>query len=323
MFSRILVPLDGSPFAEAAFPVAIAIAERVGGEIHLLSVRPHLWSDEAAPLERALDQEAWAYLGDAATRLRASTSVPVSCDMTRGDVVEEIVEEAEASHDLIVMTSHGRGGLSRIWLGSVTDACLRSTKKPLLVVRPPHGGETTTGQSPTAFRLDRVVVPLDGSTLSESALPTAVALADAFGVPLLLVRSVLAPVPLDTAPFPAPDWVPVDPRELIAGATAELERVAAVVQTAHGRPTTHVDIGRHPALAIGDAAGIGGMVVMAAHPHGELRRAFLGSVSDKVVRTADGPVLVLKPPQVGDAPESRWGRGAARVTERKRRTVEA
>ena len=84
MFERILLPVDGSPFAEAAFPAAIAFAERVGGEIRLLSVRPHLWADEAEALERALDQEAWAYLADAAARVRAMTSVPVSSDMRRG-----------------------------------------------------------------------------------------------------------------------------------------------------------------------------------------------------------------------------------------------
>jgi nucleotide-binding universal stress UspA family protein len=290
MFNRILVPLDGSPFAEAAFPAAIAVAERVAGEIRLLSVRPHLWADEAVAVERALDQEAWAYLADATTRVRAMTSVPVSNDMRRGAIAEEIVAEA-ASHDLIVMTSHGRGGFSRLWLGSVTDACLRSTEKPVLVVRPAKAGEPAP-----AFRVDRVVVPLDGSTVAECAVPPAVAIAEAFGADILLVRSVLAPVPLDTSLFPAPDWVPADSRELIDGADAYLEDVASKVKTTRRRPGVHVELGRHPADAVGEAAGEGGLVVMAAHTHSGLRRAILGSVTDKVVRTADGAVLVVRPP---------------------------
>ena len=79
MLERILVPLDGSPFAESAIPAAVAIAERVGGEVRFLSVRPHLWSDDAAALERALDQETWAYLADVTTRTRAMTTAPGSC----------------------------------------------------------------------------------------------------------------------------------------------------------------------------------------------------------------------------------------------------
>jgi nucleotide-binding universal stress UspA family protein len=315
MFDRILVPLDGSTFAEAAFPAAIAVAERFSGEIRLLRVRPHLWADEAMELERALDQEAWAYLADATTRLRAMTSVPVSSDSRRGNVPEEIVAEAETSHDLIVMTSHGRGGLSRIWLGSVTDACLRTTECPVLVVRPPQAGEETD------FRIERVVVPLDGSTVAESALPLAVALADAFRVDVLLVRSVLAPVPLDTSLFPAPDWVPVDPRQMVDSARADLEKVAGGVETARGRPRVHVDMGRHPAIAIGDAAGKAGLVVMAAHAHSGWRRAILGSVTDKVVRTADGAVLVVRPPHTASERESAGSVSAESRT--RRRAVEA
>jgi nucleotide-binding universal stress UspA family protein len=229
------------------------------------------------------------------------TSVPVSSDMRRGSVPEEIVAEAEASHDLVVMTSHGRGGLSRIWLGSVTDACLRSTEKPLLVVRPSESGEGP------AFRVDRVVVPLDGSTVAESALPIAMSLADAFGAHVLLVRAVLAPVPLDTSFFPTPDWVPADPKELVDGARGYLESVADGVETPRERPRVHVELGRHPALAVEDAAGANGLVVMAAHAHGGLRRAILGSVTDKVVRTAEGAVLVVRPHHSAAAPSSAEG----------------
>jgi nucleotide-binding universal stress UspA family protein len=294
MLDRILVPLDGSSFAESAIPAAVSIAERVGGEIRLLRIRPHLWSDDAAALERALDQEAWAYLADVTTRTRAVTTAPVSSDMRLGDVPEEIVAEANAGHDLIVMTSHGRGGLSRLWLGSVTDACLRATEKPVLVVRPSESSEPAP-----PFVPERVVVPLDGSPVAQTALPFAVALADAFGVPLVLVRSVLAPVPIDGALFPTGDWVPLDPHELVEGAKAELERIADGVETSRGRPSVQVDMGRHPAIAIGESAGRRGLVVIAAHAHGGLHRAVVGSVSDKVVRTAEGPVLVIRPPHTG------------------------
>lgn len=307
MFSRILVPLDGSRFAEAAIPAAIAIAERVGGEIRLLTVRPHLWTDEAAPLERALDQEAWAYLADASERARAMASAPVSSDVRLGVVHEEIVAAA-AGQDLIVMTSHGRGGLSRLWLGSVTDAVLRTTEKPVLVVRPPEPDATEQ-----SFSVDRVVVPLDGSAVAEAALGMAVALADAFAVPMVLVRSVLAPVPLDAAPFPAPDWVPVDPHQLLRSAEADLESIADRVETAHGRPSVHVEMGRHPASGIGDAAGSRGLIVIAADAHTGLRRAILGSVTDKVVRTAEGAVLVVRPTHVpGRSPAAEPAQASAR-----------
>jgi nucleotide-binding universal stress UspA family protein len=163
----------------------------------------------------------------------------------------------------------------------------------VLVVRPPESGDAVP-----PFELDHIVVPLDGSAVAETALPVAIAWADVFGVPLALVRSILAPVPLDVALFPTADWVPLDPHDLVDRAREELERIADRVETSRGRPSVHVEMGRHPAVAIRDAAGRHGLVVIAAHAHGSFHRAIVGSVSDKVVRTAEGPVLIVRPPHL-------------------------
>ncbi len=286
MFSRILVPLDESPFAEAALPAALALAERFGAEIHLFSVRADT-KDESPGQRKALDERAWTYLANTATRLRARTSVSVWSTIRHGNVAHEIVAEAGASHDLVVMTSHGRGGLSRLWLGSVTDECINCIEQPVLVVRPTEG-DPKKGD----FRIERVVVPLDGSQLAEAALPMAVLMAESFDVPVAFVRSVATPIPVESAYFPAPDWIPKE--DVVTDARGYLERIAERVKGRGLHVEVYAVTGRHPANLVDAVAGDDGLVIMAAQGHGRVRRAVLGSVSDKIVRAVKSPVLILR-----------------------------
>jgi nucleotide-binding universal stress UspA family protein len=286
MFNRILVPLDGSPFAEGALPAAVALAERFDAEIHLFNVRKEV-DDELPERRKALDEQAWQYLANTASRLRAITSVSVWSTMRHGNVAHEIVAETGASHDLVVMTSHGRSGLSRFWLGSVADECIRCIERPIFVVHPAEGDPWKA-----AFGFDRVVVPLDGSQVAESALPMAVLMAELFDVPIAFVRSVVSPIPVESAYFPAPDWMPTE--DTVSAARTYLEGIAARVKGRGVRAEVHAVSGRHPATLVDAVAGDGGLVVMAAQCHSPVRRAVLGSVSDKILRTVLSPVLILR-----------------------------
>ncbi|ACZ43436.1 UspA domain protein [Thermobaculum terrenum ATCC BAA-798] len=144
---RILVPLDGSAFAEEALPVARRLADALGGELALVrAVYPpsatlaQEWmvaSYLAEELETR-EQEAEAYLAEIARRLASEgreTEIYVKVGGPVG-VIEAVASECEAA--LVVMATHGRTGASRLVLGSVAHAMLLRSQVPIVLTRPQH-----------------------------------------------------------------------------------------------------------------------------------------------------------------------------------------
>src|SRR5262245_63500325 len=116
MFQRILVPLDGSPFAEAALSAAIALARRTDGTIRLVHVLDPVRA--VSETQAAADRErAEAYFIALEDRIRQTWPGPLSTSMRLGRIVEELGTEAqEWRADLLAMSTHGRSGISRIWM---------------------------------------------------------------------------------------------------------------------------------------------------------------------------------------------------------------
>ena len=143
MYKKIVVPLDRSVGAESALGVAADFATANGGMIRLLHVaqnpgavvvdgRVVAYADQEA--ER-VQHEGESYLRTVAGRL---TGHPVEVAVRFGDPTAEIIEEArEVGADLIVIATHGRGGVARLLLGSVAAAVLRESQVPVVLVR--HG----------------------------------------------------------------------------------------------------------------------------------------------------------------------------------------
>jgi len=286
MLSRILITLDGSPFAEAAIAVGAAIAGRTGAVVRLLHV-VEVPEALSYPEYRAEDRE-WAksYLSELATG-RFPSGIEVDTCVREGRILKQIEEEASAwNADLIVMTTHGRGGLSRLWMGSVADRCVRSSARPVLLVRPSEPIDPAA-----SFDAHRVLVPLDGSPLAEAALPHATAFAKAFGASVLLVRGVTHHGTFDIA------HLSLNPRHLEAErseADGYLVGVAEAVRAAGVAVETAVLM--EPGLAEAIVArGKGEAIVMTTNGAGGLDRSIFGSVADKVVRSATCPVLVIRP----------------------------
>jgi nucleotide-binding universal stress UspA family protein len=151
MYERILVPLDGSALAEQVLPYVEPLAERFGSTIILLRAAPPpgtIIAGTAAgagtvagpivdptPLVEAEQQEAATYLEQVANRLRGR-GLAVQCEEPVSPAGEAIAEQARRLRaDLIAMTTHGRGGLARLVLGSVADKVMRSAPCPVLLVR--------------------------------------------------------------------------------------------------------------------------------------------------------------------------------------------
>ena len=151
MYRRILVPLDGSKLAECALPHAEALAKGCDTEkVILVSVTERLqgyraFEDPSQPLGQRLAPEAFGkketqaqrYLGRIAKAMEAK-GIKVDTDVLLGDPAEEIIICAKHHEcDLIVMSSHGRSGVSRWTHGSVADRVSRGSPVPVLIVRAP------------------------------------------------------------------------------------------------------------------------------------------------------------------------------------------
>ena len=154
MYKEILLPLDGSDVSESALAPARQLAESLGARLHILQVTSQteefsimrgaefgtMGSDYS---QQVLDEVMTAqrdrierYLNEVAEGL-AEAGLDVVKAIEDGPAADKIVDYAEASGvDLIVMSTHGRGGVRRFFVGSVTDKVIRSTNLPVLVVHP-------------------------------------------------------------------------------------------------------------------------------------------------------------------------------------------
>jgi nucleotide-binding universal stress UspA family protein len=194
MFRQLLVPLDRSALAEQALGQAAAVARASHAAMDVVLVHEPL--PFAGYADAPWNAERWSgeheYLETIARELVSGATVAVSHEVMRGGVVEMICQRAhDVDADLIVMTSHGRTGLSRMWLGSVADGVIRRSSVPVLLLRPVEN----ENRHAAAHVFKKILVPLDGSAVGADALPPAQALAHLSGARLVLLR-VVQPVPM-------------------------------------------------------------------------------------------------------------------------------
>lgn len=132
----VLVPLDGSVFAEAALPQAMTMAQAFQGAVRLLMVIPPAVPGDIQPPHATTADEAAAYLRGVARRLESS-GIPITTQVAigePGETIPALAHKPNVACDLIVMATHGRSGLRCLLVGSVTEAVMRQTRKPLLIV---------------------------------------------------------------------------------------------------------------------------------------------------------------------------------------------
>jgi nucleotide-binding universal stress UspA family protein len=288
MIHRILVALDGSKVAEQALPYASALASVTGAELLLVTamVPPDRWTDDGVVARWEQEQEAPAaqYLGVACDRLREKgTAVRTKVVWGRAPVVIAAVAEEEAA-DIIALTTHGRSGITRWVMGSVTDKVLHTSQKPLLLIRAKE-------EPPKAVGFKRILVPLDGSAVAEAALPFVERLARQLRAKLLLEQVVL-PATAYAGVF-IPSTVSVL-EEIKAGAREYLERIAKGARRAGVTAGISIDVG-YVAEALLEAAKArkADLIALSTHGRSGPERWIMGSVADAVVRHAELPCLVL------------------------------
>lgn len=314
MYCALVVPLDGSPTSELALPCAAVIASGTGAAIDL--VRIHQLSslepgDDRMWVESVRREEA-DYLARTAEYLQLEVACQVSFALLDAPVVDAICDYArERDGALIVMSTHGRTGVSRLWFGSVADGVMHHTSNPMLLVRPPR-----EGSEPSDLPLPaggQILVPLDGSDFAEQVLPHAVALARAIDGDLFLLQ-VVQPMPPPPPHIPIP-YVP--PRELGASARAVRDRadeyllgLARRLRVQHAPLTVEyaVQVSESAATAIIECVHARAPAAVALATHGRgMSRLWMGSVADKVLRAGPRVVLLLRP-----RPQEREDREEAR-----------
>lgn len=306
MYHSVLVPLDGSPSAEFAVPIAQGIARRTNGRVHLVHVHAPL-STAGAPRTATMpfygdwDREAKeheeAYLKAFQQRLATSPAVTLDHRVEEGSVVETLVRCAEELRaELVVMTTHGRGPLARAWLGSVADGVARRSRIPVLLLRPNADPE------PMGEHLFRnILVALDGSELAEQVLAHATGLGTLVGARYTLVR-VVSPL-LVTGYAPTPEGMLTDAAYgpelelLIRDAEAYLAEAASALRERGLTVETQVVAEMQPAVGILEYAREKAVDLIAMATHGRIgfSRLLLGSVADKVLRGTTAPVLLYRP----------------------------
>lgn len=301
MFRKIMVPLDGSELAENALEPAVSLAEKTDGKILLLSAavhdlalarsRPGLGMEIVDELATHSRERLGVYL---ASVRKAHEDSPVAFELKveEGDAASAIVDTAAAEEvDLIVMSTHGRSGISLWLMGSVTERVLRSAPCPVLAV---HDEQF----------FEHILITLDGSELSERALEPGVAVARLLGGRVTLL-SVEPPEEVEPGLFSDLEMAEAGLGEKVRDQS--YQRTESYLQRMAGRCSESLDREVDIAPRTGAVAPAildyidykeVDLVVMATHGRTGLRRWVYGSVTEKVLRKARCATLIVRPAEV-------------------------
>lgn len=302
MYNRILVPVDGSSFSEAALPLAVELSAKSGASLHLVLVlEPQPPLIEGPPVVEGRDVLT-AYLEGLAERARYRSGGRVTTRVREGYIVDALLDEAEdEAVDLIVMASHGRGAFGRAWLGSVAKAMSHDARVPVILVRPGKGTDLGDEQAPA---LRTILVPMDGSELSEGALEHAVELGQLAGSAYHLTRVVVFPGDIGAPYMPTTTQINQD---IVTDAKREaskyLEEHAERLRWRGLSVTTSVAVDTDAGNGIlAEAQAVGcDLIAMSTHARSGIQRLVLGSAADKVLRRSHVPLMLYRPAEVGVA----------------------
>jgi nucleotide-binding universal stress UspA family protein len=266
-----------------------------------------VYGERAVPydetLDRGLMKRAGDYLEGVVTRLTSVANIRASSALLEGSVADAISRHAATvAADLLVMTTQGRGPLARFWLGSVSDQLVRQAGIPILFV-PPHAAAATDLADKLAFQ--RVLIPLDGSTLAERVLEPALSLGAGSPPQYTLLRVVEPTTELSYGPAggaitgfgEALKTLQELDQAQSKHAYKYLDDLACSLRARSFTVNTRVILNDRPATAILDDASVHAidLIALATHGRSGVKRLVLGSVADKVLRGADTPVLMFRP----------------------------
>ena len=290
-YQTILVPLDGSGYGERAMPWALALADD-STRILLLEVVPaaHAVTDfrgntvgSSSEIQRAYTAHAEEHLASIQDKWCADRD-RVELVIGRGDPADEILRiAAENGADIIIMSSHGQGAVGRFVSGSVADQIVRTAPLPVMIIGP--DGDLSPKQT-----IRRVILPMDGSEMSQRAIPIAEELASQAGADVYVV-SVISPV----ANLADAQANAIDANLVSQSFQQAAAYVSEVVDSLRNRgvPAGGDVLTGRVAPSISGALEPGDVLVMTSQSRTFLHRWAMGSNAMKLVSTGQAPVVVL------------------------------
>jgi nucleotide-binding universal stress UspA family protein len=297
MYTRLLIPLDGSKTAEAALPYGRTLAGTLKIPVALLGVV------DTTVLASQVFRGSGYFETIIAQNVRSTEEYlkrivktfpghNVRCIVETGKAEDVIIEKAGSNATLTAMATHGRSAINRLLLGSVAEKVLRSSINPLLLIR---ASEEDNSEGQAVLR--SVIVPLDGSELAETVLSPVVQLAIALKLDVLLLRAYHIPI---NAYAGMEDYYPVDYERI---SVALREEAQSYLESKVGELKRNGIEKVSFAIAEGSGAGeiialgrrsADNLIAMCTHGRSGVKRWVLGSVTEKVVRLSGDPVLIVR-----------------------------
>lgn len=309
MFGKLVVPLDTSPLSEQAAWKAAAVARNTHASLHLVHVFEArlpafdggaVIDERVIALERAQLERHFASLADRITKQSGCTCVLAMLDGSPAEAISTYARQQGG--DLLVMSTHGRTGLSRAWFGSVADTIARESSLPVLLVRRDEGAPSWEHQAPDAA-FARILIALDGSDTAENILECVRSMRTSANAEHLLVE-VVQPVSMPILDHPdvgvimatAPDVEAT--AKFVEGAKKYLEGVARRLdREGAANVETKVLVAPSAGPAIVDLTRTFGADLVAMTSHGRgASRLLVGSVADKILRGTQCSILFRRTP---------------------------
>ena len=302
MFDTILVPLDGSQLADCVLPHVLAIARSFDAEVTLLRM---LEKNQAGTSAQLFDLVNWQinktradlYLEKTKAWFRES-SVRVRTKLMEGLVADGITEYAQnQAMKLIVLSSHGRNGLTQWGISSITQKIILSTQTSLLIVRA-HQYGIHSGELSETPAYQRILVPLDGSQRAENVLPIITQLAQFYKSQIHLVQVIQTPEMARQMP-PAPEDIDLSNRVVTRNreeGERYLEQLKSRSYLEGIAVQTHLITSDNIAVALhqlGEQERID-MVALSAHGYSGNRQWPYGSMVHNFILYGKVPLLVVQ-----------------------------
>ena len=281
---KLLVPLDGSKFSESVLPWARTLSAKLGLGLKLLRcyeppASVYMMPETMIP-EPSFDVEPERkemiddYLRRVKSRQPGGRAEHVCCE---GDPALAILKTCEDDEvDGIVMASHGRGGLERWLLGSVATKVLRGSHTPIYLLNSHLGVKVPE-------KVDNILVCLDGSELSEAAIPHAVKLAIAFEAKITLYQGIEFAHIGNPHLEKAIEYQRANIKEYLESVAAKFTGVTIDTKTR----VAGQDLG------ILEESQLCDILVMSSHGHSGIKRWMVGSTTEKIMQTVPKPLLIV------------------------------
>lgn len=314
-----MVSVDGSEFSERAIDYAVTLAEHADAELHLTLVHEPMPTWAANPAAGTLDEQArqgeQAYLDGLIAKTQEQTLVTVTGDIIGAPGTNAFEEHAvkqgfsdqllnrpvaaalalhaeERRADIVVMSTHGRGAIRRLWLGSVAEQLVWQVHIPVLLIKPEQENGNLWSRG-----FHHILLPLDTSTMSEAVVDTAIAFGKLFGARFTILQVQGEPFAYGGLPPQlSPEAVATLVDDQVAAIRTYLDGVVAQF-TEEGLEAEAMTVASEsPTAGILQVAEDREVDLIALSTHGGgVKSLLMGSVTARVVQRADVPILVVRP----------------------------